>query len=72
MAGIMVMVAYMGHERLADSIAVFLCGLALLRFAERKIRRLHNSSAFARGAFIGGLLPGGLILVFLAAAIAKS
>jgi len=74
-AGIMVMVAYLlGHayrwnHYLPESFAVFLCGLGILIYAERIVRRHQNSTAFARGAFIGGLLPGGLAVIMLAFAM---
>jgi hypothetical protein len=75
MAGMLVMIGYTlnkshrGTHGLDESIALFLGGLAILVFAEQKVRRRQNSSAFARGAFIYGLLPGGLILVVLTLSI---
>src|SRR5215204_7683173 len=58
MAAILVMVGFtLGSSARSDSypliqsIALFVCGLVPLWLAERKFRRRHHSSAFARGAF---------------------
>ena len=55
-------------NQLCNWIGLFFSGLFLLLLIERIVRKRivrkgHNLSPFARGAFIGSLVLGGLILV---------
>jgi hypothetical protein len=53
----------------AQQTLIVLCGLLVLFFIQWLLRRHPHSSSFARGALIGGLLPGGVSLCLLVAKV---
>ena len=53
----------------AQQTVIFLSGLLVLLFFQWLLRRHRNSSSLAKGALIGGLLPGGVSLCLLVAKV---